>query len=185
MASSLETANLSLEAAGHEPGIKRFSKRFGPLEERTLIIDSEKLLAWAGEDGESDDIMRIDGPFELGDSILGGYVKVLDAGGEANAVIDVGLEGATTIVGNEIDPDAAAGTVKAGANTHTVVTSAETFLDAVVSGAAAITEAEPAVLQVTYYVLRGNEAWKSAKAYTGAYVGDPNDTPQVPATAEA
>lgn len=191
MASSLETGDLSLEAAGHEPGILRFNRKYGPFEERTLILETEALLAWAGEAGASDDVMRIDGPLEVGDIVLGGFGKVLTAGGETNAVIDVITEGSSGFIVSEMDCDATVGTVKGnvfadeGVEGPEVITAAETFVDAIVSGAAAITEEEPGVWQVTYYLLKGSEAWKSAKAYLGAYVGDPNTGPQVPATAEA
>lgn len=194
MASSLETGNLTLEAAGHEPGIKRYVRRAGPIEEHTVVIETEALLAWAGEDGESDDIMRVDGPLELGDIVLGGFGKVLNAGGEACALWDAGIEGAPTLFVNEGDADSAAGTFEGGVTyadegveTPFQVTTAETFVDVTASGAALITEAEPGVWQFTYYVLKGSTAANmiQAKDYLGHYSGDPNVGPQVPATAEA
>jgi hypothetical protein len=183
MASSLETGNLTLEAAGHEPGIRRFIRKFGPLEERTLIVDSEALLAWAGEAGESNDVMRIDGPLETGDTILGGFSKILDAGGEATATFIVGIEADAECIAAVSDADAAVGTTVGGTTAVAPVTvaEAEEFVDMTVATAALITEEEPGRWQITYYVLKGSEARSSYVPY----VGDPNLAPQVPVTAEA
>lgn len=185
MASSLETGNLSLEAAGYEPGIKRYVRQYGVMEERTLIIDSEALLLWAGEAGESDDDMRLDGPFEIGDILLGGFVVVLDAGGESGAIADFGVENGTdTFLGDEINLDAAVGTAKAGLSVTTeafnLVTTAESFVTCIVNTAAMITEEEPGRWQLTYYVLKGASANTTYEQYTG----DPNVMPQVVVTAE-
>jgi len=186
MASSLETGDLSLETAGYEPGIRRYTRRFGAMEERTLIIDSEALLLWAGEAGESNDLMRVDGPLEIGDAVLGGFGVVLDAGGEASAVFDVGIEGITDVcIVNEMDLDAAVATAVQGLSATTepynFVATAESFVDVTVSGAAAITEEEPGRWQITYYLFKGSEAHSDYVNYTG----DPNTPPQIAVTAEA
>jgi len=130
--------------------------------------------------------MRIDGPLEIGDLVVGGFSEALTAGGVAGAIYDVGVEGLTaTCIVNEGDADAAASVLKAGLSATTepfnMVNTAESFVDMTVSAQAMMVEATPGRWKITYYLFKGSESRRTYEQYTG----DPNVMPQNAVTAEA
>ena len=153
-------------------GVRRFVRKYGAMDEITIILDEDTLVADQGAIAAADTLDLMD--LEAGDTVVGGYAEVLVAGATATATLDYELNGgvANGIV-TALDADAAVGTQSASAAALRDFLAAVGTLRVTVN-TAGMSTATSGRWAFVAYVLRGSVARKTYEQY----VGDPNNPPQ-------
>jgi len=156
-------------------GVRTFSRKYGALEEVTVILDDQEMFDGDPATFESADTIGIVKVLK-GDCAIMGFQKILVASGEAAAMVFGITGGATDVFGAAIETDATADTlVGSTADESSICFTADDTLDVLFSDAD-VAEATGGTgrYQFTVYILRGSD---TPNTYEN-YVGDPNIPPQ-------
>ena len=161
-------------------GVRRYSRKYGSLEEVTIIIDEQEVFDGGPTAFDLADTVGII-PVAPGDMVIGGFGKVLVAATQpTGGAMDFGVTGGRTeFLVLEMQTDATAGTYYAGdevAEAEPVVTFlVDDTLDLLMADTGfGETTGGLGRLMFVAWILRGSDV---AEDYE-SYAGDPNTPPQ-------
>jgi len=156
-------------------GLRRYSRKYGALEEVTILMDDQEMFDGDPVTFENADTVGIIA-VKKGDCGIMGFIKVITASAEA-AAMDLGVTGGDLVVyGLEQETDATAATVVGtAADESGICFTADDTIDVLFSDAD-VAEATGGTgrYQFTVYILRGSD---TAGTYEN-YPGDTNIPPQ-------
>lgn len=146
--------------------LRRYSRRYGSMEEISLVLDAPRLLLLNAD-------VNLIADIKAGDTVLSVSHKIL-VSGTASSTMDIGTDLAETEFQTATALDAAADTVVASdlANPYTALTDQQLTVDTDTA------EWVAGRVQIVALIHRGSEA----RAAYEQYVGDPNTPAQLSAT---